>query len=138
MTLLLDDDQARQRVRQRLDSRQWWIIPLFGERAREFSTDVEKRFYMRGGRSTAAFEVMVGPYPVAFARKDKLPAERLAVYMADNWGADADVLRKAFKTGQDVLMTMPHRDSQEAAEVVATTLMFQQWVGGKQAFDRDS
>ena len=79
-TELLDDGQVRARIRDRLDSKAWWCIPLLTARACSFTAELEERWVR--GRQDRVFELLIGncgnALGVAFFHKNAVPIKPLA------------------------------------------------------------
>jgi hypothetical protein len=109
MTELLDEGAARDFIRERLNSKEWWLI-VGDSRLSEL---IEKRYYE--GEANEFFEVMIVPrpfLPISFARKREMGARELAACV-EELGGPEDLAERLEE--QDVLF--PDSDPQRAMHI---------------------
>jgi hypothetical protein len=106
--MLMDEETARAAIRNRIASRDWWIVPWFGRNAGVFCTLIEDRYF--DGRHAAGCEVHIGRVAVAFFAKKRLTVPRLVRAMKE-CGCPEDVAAlTAALADHDVLMLDPEAE----------------------------
>lgn len=126
---LLTEDEARARVREYVDSREWWIIPWVSWGSAEASREIEERFYPNGlGGSTDDFQAIFTVIPVTFGKKSALSAEALSTYMAEKDGNRSATEWERQLTTQDVVIFVDEGDPLTAFSLAAA---WHDWVMGR-------
>ena len=102
---LLDEAQAHAEFDRRVESREWWVIPVVGGAATDVMCAIEAAHYT--GDANADFHLLAGPLPpfgqmfTAFAHKRRMTPDQLAALLA---GFDGRDVRDELRAGQDVLV----------------------------------
>jgi hypothetical protein len=76
MPLLMDEEDGREIVRERVASKEWYLVPGISTVAGQVMAEIEERFYMPGTEANADFEILMGcPYifSLTMARKSRAP-----------------------------------------------------------------
>ena len=78
MVSLLDEEGIREKLRQRINSRDWWVI--FPMTRIDVLEDIERSFY--SGKANVDFEILMGPnlpgFAIALAKKSHMSVGMLA------------------------------------------------------------
>lgn len=122
---VLTEEDAREKQRAMIASREWWVVPLFSDRAMQFSQVLEEQWF--DGAASADFEILIGPFTVSFARKRRVSAGKLAELLVScGWDADLRTLREHLRK-HDILIVSEARDLAPSAQ--AAVMSWYQWLG---------
>lgn len=121
---LMDEAEARAMVREKVKSREWWVLPWVSGIAGDVSTRIEERYYT--GKASADCEVMSlgipGCFAVSFFRKRRMSPKQAAKIM----NAPAELLER-----QDIFIALDRDDDDEGQRAsVARAIGFNTWVMG--------
>lgn len=130
--MLFDGDDARAFIREKVDSKAWWILPSLGKHADWLISEIEKRFYT--GAANADFELLMGiptsgVFSVFFAHKRRLSPKALARFMVTSGAAIDEAAYREALTTQDVLCIAGPEDTDAPYRMLA----WHEWVMGRVA-----
>ena len=128
---LMDEQYARTLVRERLDNREWWILPWVSDVSGDISALIETSFY--DGEASADFEIVFGSangvmMTTSFAHKRRMSREQYAELLASgaNLSGDAASLAASL-VDQDIVMSIAGPDDLQGYEYA---LLWHAWVMG--------
>jgi len=126
MELMLEDD-ARDRIRRYVESREWWILPYLNRRAGPVITTIEERHYV--GAANADFHVLVGGggpiMGVAFAHKRRMSARQFARILKEAGDPRKITDLTKFCKTQDVLVVLEEEDQERG---IVAAFLFNAWL----------
>lgn len=131
---ILNEEECRQAIWERLASNEWWAIPWVSEIAQQFCQYIEGRYCT--GEDGAEFELFMIPrsglFAVAFVRKAEFPAPDLAdVFLS--FGIFPPETRKADVVAslnhQDILVCVDARTESARNASLATLEAWKRWMG---------
>jgi hypothetical protein len=113
--ILLDEDEARVRIREYVDSGDWWIFPFPDERMQSVVATVEERSY--SGEANADFHLMaMAPQLVlVFAHKRRMTSTQFAELLEEVGVTDEEAIA-AVRAGHGDILTDPTSDNATAVE----------------------
>ena len=125
MPELLSTNDLRQRIRERIDSREWWVMPWLTAEAPDLSITVEQQFYT--GEASGDFEAYMGPVPVTMGHKRRMTAEQAAVALSDLTMQTATVEERAalFREHDILVAGIPDEAT------LLSLIVWEAWVQGR-------
>ena len=117
----LTEDETRDKIRDMINSWEWWIFPNVSESSVHLSAMVEETYYR--GDANGDFHIMLFPMSgmgaISFAHKRRMSAEQLAAI------AGRDVARTLKQ--QDIVVALDVEDEEDQA---AAVMQWHAWVMG--------
>lgn len=114
---LLTEDEVKRLLRERIDSRAWWVIPCLSESSLRCMEAVEERHYT--GRASADFQVFLTAgapaFAVATARKRRMSRAQLVALLREVWGDDGRAPNEEEVGDKDILLPYPASEDGWAA-----------------------
>jgi hypothetical protein len=129
MMELLTENDARTRILEMLDSRDWWVIPWLTEAAGDLSLAIEKRYY--AGEANDDFQAIIGPIMVSAGRKARMSPEQLGELMAEEcpgMGKSAAEWTELCQT-QDILVALREEGDVDG---IGAMLLWDSWLRAAQ------
>lgn len=86
MVMLLDSSESKDKIREYMDSHEWWVLPLVTEESSLLSAEIEERFYDGAANDDfhATWLPIAGLVAVIFANKRRMSAQQLAELLIEH------------------------------------------------------
>jgi hypothetical protein len=130
MDLLLNEEGMRRMIRERVQSREWYLIPQVSDAAGHVMQEIEAKFYPPGTEANADFEIILGMphvFCLAMAHKSRMPYAEMMKIVDPERTSIRFVDRQAPEDNNDIIIAMDPGSS-GAYETAAAFMLFT-WAG---------